>query len=325
MKTKISVALCTYNGEKFLEKQLNSILSQTIPVDEVIVCDDRSSDQTKAILEKYKASHPGLFKIYYNSKNLRSNKNFEKAITLTSGDYIFLSDQDDLWVTTKVEETLKVFNKNPKAEGVFSDATLIDDNDAVLFKNSSLWHSVSFFEKLMPKPIDLYKLLILKGNYLTGATLCIKKSVKDFCFPFKTLDKIFLHDEWFAFILAQRNTLFYSTEKLIAYRIHSDQQMGVGAIKTLNQNPDKIPNTLGILLGMYEPKSFKDFKILTRSLFLQYEKYKALNLNNQFSDEKVEDQLLKFYKLADAGMKENYPILYKLRKRKDKKKGRRQL
>ena len=168
---KISVALCTYNGEKFLKKQLDSILNQSVAVSEIVVCDDISSDSTKSILEQYDSKYPGIFRLFFNEENLRSNKNFEKAIGLTTGDYIFLADQDDLWIKDKVKKTIAVFDENPTAEGVFSDATLVDDDDNILFEDISLWDSVYFFEKLMKKPIDLYKLLLCKGNYLTGATL----------------------------------------------------------------------------------------------------------------------------------------------------------
>lgn len=304
---RISVALCTYNGEKFLEKQLDSILSQTICVNEIIVCDDKSVDQTKTILEKYSKDNPGIFKIYYNEKNLRSNKNFEKAIKLTTGDYIFLSDQDDLWINTKVEKTLNIFKENPTAEGVFSDATLIDKNDVVLSKDSGLWDSVCFFEKSIPKPIDLHLLLIFTQNFLTGATLCINKTVKEFCFPFRTIEDSLLHDEWFALILSERNTLFYSPEKLISYRIHSGQQIGVGSIKSHRPNLSK---ELGIALRIYSPQTYKDFKTITRTLFNKYEKYKALNLKNNNSNKKTENRLLNLYQKADANMKKSHPILY---------------
>ena len=116
---KLSVALCTFNGEIFLKEQLDSILNQSINIDEIIVCDDQSTDNTKQILESYKKDNPDLFKIYYNEKNLRSNKNFEKAIKLTSGDYIFLSDQDDIWKENKVEETLAVFKKKQRSTWSF--------------------------------------------------------------------------------------------------------------------------------------------------------------------------------------------------------------
>ena len=322
---KISVALCTYNGENYLKKQLDSILNQTIKVDEIIICDDISSDSTVSILNSYKEMYPKIFTIYVNSENLRSNKNFEKTIKLCSGDYIFLSDQDDLWRNDKVSKILEIFKNNPSAEGVFSNANLIDDNNNVLFEDISLWDSVHFFENKIVKPFDLHKLLLLKGNYLTGATLCIKKEVKEFCFPFQTLDKIFLHDEWFAYILSKRKTLFYSTENLISYRIHSNQQMGVGDIV---KNADKIKksyNNLQIILGIIKPKSFKDFKMISRSLFSQYEKYKKLKSNTFIEPENIEKKLLKYYLENDLQMKKANPILYFFRKRKDIRKGKRQL
>lgn len=322
---KISVALCTYNGENFLKKQLDSILNQTIKVNEIVICDDISSDNTIVILNEYKEKYPDLFSININVQNLRSNKNFEKAIQLCTGDYIFLSDQDDLWRIDKVEKTLEIFKNNPAAEGVFSNATLVDDNDNILFENISLWDSVYFFESKIAKPIDLHKLLLLKGNYLTGATLCIKKEVKDFCFPFKTIDKIFLHDEWFAYILSERKTLFYSTEHLISYRIHSNQQMGVGNILKNAEKIKKSPKNLQLILGIIKPKSFKDYKIITRILFLQYEKYRDLRMETVLDSEKIEKKLLDYYFEVDKQMKKAYPILYFFRKWKDKRKGRRQL
>ncbi len=322
---KISVALCTFNGEKYIEKQLDSILNQSIKVNEIIVCDDQSTDTTILILEKYSLKHPGLFKIHKNETNLRSNKNFEKAISLCTGDYIFLSDQDDLWREDKVEKTLNVFSKNPTAEGVFSNATLINDKDQLLFKDISLWDSVCFFENQIPKPIDLFKLLILKGNYLTGATLCIKKEVKEFCFPFQTIEKTFLHDEWFAFILSQRKTLFYSTDKLISYRLHENQQMGVGNILKNAKKIKKSSKKIKVLLGIKKPTSFNDFKTLTRAYFSQYEKFKVLFKNNKNEHFDLTDRLLIQYKEADVMMKKKNPVLYFFRKLKDKRKGKRQL
>lgn len=87
--TKISVALCTYNGEKFIHQQIDSILNQSLKVDEIVVCDDGSTDETQNILAKYQNKYPSIFKIHINEKNLRSVKNFEKAISLCSGEIIF--------------------------------------------------------------------------------------------------------------------------------------------------------------------------------------------------------------------------------------------
>lgn len=321
---KVSVALCTYNGSIFLEQQIDSILNQSIPVNEIVVCDDVSSDDTIFILEKYSQNHPNLFFIHVNEVNLRSNKNFEKAISLCTGDYIFLSDQDDIWKSNKIEETLKVFKENKNAEGVFSDGELIDDNNALLFKDTSLWDSVYFFESQMQKPIDLFRLLILKSNFLTGATLCIKKEVKEFCFPFKNTSTTLFHDEWFALLLSDRNTLFYSTEKLISYRIHSQQQIGVGEIEKNRKIAQKLPKSFKLMMGFQKAKSFNDYKLLTRNLYKLYIKHKeSLIKKNEFTL-KIENRILSYYLEADSNMKKANPVFYFFRKWEDKRKGKRQ-
>ena len=116
---KISVAICTFNGEKFLQEQINSILEQTLKVDEIVICDDCSTDNTWDILKDYKTNNPSLFQIHRNEINLKSNKNFEKAIGLCTGCYIFLSDQDDIWKNDKVEKTLAVLIKIQKLKVFF--------------------------------------------------------------------------------------------------------------------------------------------------------------------------------------------------------------
>ena len=96
----VSIAMATYNGEKYLKEQLDSIYAQTYKDIEVIVCDDCSSDKTVEILDEYKEKY-GL-KYYINEKNLGFKKNFEKAISLCSGDFIALADQDDIWIENKI-------------------------------------------------------------------------------------------------------------------------------------------------------------------------------------------------------------------------------
>jgi len=198
---KLSVALCTYNGEKYIEKQLNSIFNQTIPIDEINICDDGSNDKTIEIINQIQKAHPSIIKLHQNKTNLGCSKNFEKAIELCQGDYIFLSDQDDLWKKDKAEKTLAVFDQNPNAEGVFSNAELIDENDN-LIPDLTIWDSVFFLEKEFPKPIDFFNIISKNGNIVTGATLCIRKQVKDFIFSFT--DPIFLHDEKITTLLILR-------------------------------------------------------------------------------------------------------------------------
>lgn len=257
---KLSVALCTYNGEKFIEQQINSILNQSFKVDEIIVCDDQSTDTTVEILKKLQSENSAIV-IVENEINLRSTKNFEKAISLCTGDFIFLSDQDDVWHEQKVEKTLAVFKENPTAEGVFSNANLIDENNSV-FTDKTIWDSVFFLEKELKKPLDFFDIIAKNGNVVTGATLCIKKEVKSFIIPFSEEN---LHDEWIATLLGLRKTLFYSKENLISYRIHNNQQVGM-------KNLDKIEKTTHkkrIILGLKQPKKFSDYRILSKKMFLK--------------------------------------------------------
>lgn len=323
---KISVALCTFNGEKFLPEQIDSILNQTLKVDEIVVCDDCSTDSTWSILEGYKKNNPEIFQIYKNEVNIRSNRNFEKTIALCTGDYIFLSDQDDIWRNDKAEKTLLVFEQNPEAEGVFSDAVLINNEGNAAFENISLWDSFLFYESKMNKPIDLFDFLISNGNFLTGATLCLKKEVKDFCFPFRTANN-FLHDEWFALILSKRKTLYYSKDKLISYRLHNSQQLGIENISKII-NPDKKSiREQNLILKFEEAKSFRDFKFLTCRYFSQYERFKNLkvhNPNTPIIDELI-DIVIQLYYNFELEMKQKHPVRYFFRKRKNKKKNRMQI
>ena len=106
----VSIALCTYNGEKYLRLQLDSLLAQTWPNIEIVVTDDVSTDNTFAILNEYAAIHAG-FSIYKNTVNLGYNKNFEATITKCKGDFIAICDQDDIWAAAKIETMLKGWNK----------------------------------------------------------------------------------------------------------------------------------------------------------------------------------------------------------------------
>jgi glycosyltransferase involved in cell wall biosynthesis len=143
---KISVALCTYNGTQYLALQLASIFFQTIPVNEIIVCDDGSEDDTLSIIDDFQKLHPGIIRFYQNEYNLGAKKNFEKAIGLTTGDFIFLSDQDDIWLPHKVSATLHFFENNIDAQAVFSNGSIIDEQGHEI--NTTIWECMGFSQKL---------------------------------------------------------------------------------------------------------------------------------------------------------------------------------
>ena len=152
---KITTILCTYNGAAYIEQQLQSIIKQSQEVDEIIICDDGSTDKTLEIIATFMKYKPTKIQLYVNKETLRVNKNFEKALRLSTGDYIFFSDQDDIWETNKVELILKIFKENPTAQGVFSNAHLIDDEGNKM-DSKSLWDNVLFIENMIKSQKDLY-------------------------------------------------------------------------------------------------------------------------------------------------------------------------
>lgn len=123
---KVSVAMCTYNGEKYIEEQLNSILHQT-KIDEIIICDDGSKDKTLEICNEILKSSNVEYTLKLN-KNLGFAKNFYQAITLCSGDIIFFCDQDDIWKENKIDLMCQVFNNDPDTLLVFSNAYITNEN-----------------------------------------------------------------------------------------------------------------------------------------------------------------------------------------------------
>ena len=138
----VSIALCTFNGEKFLKEQLESFTHQTKLPDELIICDDHSTDTTLQIVESFIQSAPFNVRLYVNESRMGSTKNFERAISLSKGDVIFLSDQDDWWHPEKINTILDCFSPQGKYGGVFSDAEIVDET--LNYQNRNLWESIGF-------------------------------------------------------------------------------------------------------------------------------------------------------------------------------------
>jgi Glycosyltransferases involved in cell wall biogenesis len=170
---KTSVALCTFNGEKFLQEQLSSILLQSVSVNEIVVCDDGSTDQTFEILKNYQGKFPKLFRIYRNEKNLGYVLNFEKAMSLCSGEIIFLCDQDDVWDKDKVERTVQFFSEHQEVDLVAHNLKLLDASE----KDTTFWDLKNFdSEKTNLSSEKLLEQILLNGNIFPGMSLAIRKS-----------------------------------------------------------------------------------------------------------------------------------------------------
>lgn len=206
----ISVAMCTYNGEKFLGEQLESIFLQTCPPDEIIICDDNSQDNTVQVAKSLLNKWNGSWKLIQNKKNLGFRKNFEQAIQLCQGDIIFLSDQDDVWMPEKIETMVAIFAKHPDVILAFHDAELVDRNLNRL--------GLSFWDFLDFKPIYFENFdycQLIGHNVVQGSACAFRKELVLNACPFPTDSA---HDEWLALVALVLGNIFPLPNRLLKYR-----------------------------------------------------------------------------------------------------------
>ena len=222
----VSVALCTYNGEAFLRAQLDSIARQDLPPDEIIICDDQSTDRTAAVVDAFASSTSVRVRWVVNGDRLGVTRNFEKAIGLCSGAIIALSDQDDVWKARKLSTIAAAFLECPDSGYVFSDATLTDDE---LSPIGSLWKSVRFSGSRMRGYSDGRQLdVLLQGApFVYGNTLAFRASLRNVILPIHTGSRYFTHDTWIALLLSAYDAPGVLIDKpLVDYRQHRNQQAG---------------------------------------------------------------------------------------------------
>ena len=222
---KISVAMCTYNGSRYLLEQLESIANQSRPPDEVVICDDRSSDATAEIARTFASSAPFPVRILINDENLGSTRNFEKCMALCEGDIVALSDQDDIWHPSKLHLIEKAFMEDPLLGLVFSDARLVDEKLRPL--GHTLWSTVLFtkekqerFERGGGFP------LLVSRNIVTGATAAYRRTLNEVLLPFPALSGAWIHDGWIALVATAVSNVKPIAICLVDYRQHPLQQLG---------------------------------------------------------------------------------------------------
>ena len=220
----LSIALCTYNGSKFLREQLQSLANQTLLPFEVIVTDDCSTDNTISIIREF--AKVLNIKTFANDFPLKVTKNFEKAVSLCSGDIILMCDQDDIWHPDKLAKISQYFQDNPNQLAVFSDADLVDEKGESLNKN--FWSVVRFHEFQIQqfKEGNVVELL-LAGNRTAGCMMAFRKELIEKIVPFPTHIPLMIHDNWITIVAAMMDSFGLIDEKLISYRQHSLQQIGI--------------------------------------------------------------------------------------------------
>lgn len=228
---KISVAMCTYDGEKYLPEQLSSIAAQTRLPDELIVCDDNSSDGTIQLLGAFAGSAPFPVRIERNPATLGSTKNFEKAIMQCTGDVIALSDQDDVWHADKLELLEKAFLARQETGAVFSNGNVVDEVLSLL--GYTLWDGFWFTGKHRTqfregKAFDV----LLNHNVVTGAALAFRSMLRD---AFVPIPSAWVHDAWIAIMISVRHPIDFVDRCLLDYRQHPSQQIG-GRMRSGREN-----------------------------------------------------------------------------------------
>jgi glycosyltransferase involved in cell wall biosynthesis len=223
---RISVALGTHNGARYLEQQLRSILDQTRPVDQLVVSDDGSTDETPAIVERIVGSASGAPELVMlrNPQALGVTANFEQAIAACDGDLIALSDQDDVWHPERIADAVGLFAERPSLLATHSDARLVDSEGRPLGVSLLDALEVSAESRRGIHDGDAFG-IFLRRNLATGATMTLSKELLSLARPFP---EAWVHDEWLAIIAAAFGGLDLIDRELIDYRQHGANVIGMG-------------------------------------------------------------------------------------------------
>lgn len=216
----LSVVIASYNGEKFIAEQLDSILSQLNRSDEVIISDDGSNDGTLNIIREYQRKYSNI--IFLNGPRQGVIKNFQFGIENASGDIIFLADQDDIWLPDKVQRVVSIFNHNETVSCVLHDVIVVDKT----------LHTIapSFFELRKSKKGFFHNLI---KNSFMGSAMAFRATAKEIILPIPF--DVPMHDQWIGLLCYLKGKVFFCNEKLGLYRRHGENASSLehGSLKTM--------------------------------------------------------------------------------------------
>jgi hypothetical protein len=225
--------MCTYNGARYVREQLESLAAQTRPPDELVVCDDCSSDGTAAAVREFALTAPFPVRLHVNAENVGSTRNFGAAVALCRGDVIALCDQDDFWLPHKLLCYERAFTSRPGVGLVFTDAEVVDEGLRPL--GYRLWQSLDFGGPRQERfkngaAFDM----MLERNIVTGATMAFRAAFKDLVLPLREVKEQgfglpgwnLIHDGWIAMLVACVADLLPVPEVTMKYRQHPGQQVG---------------------------------------------------------------------------------------------------
>ncbi len=230
-----SICLATYNGARFIEQLLNSIIPHLSSSDEFIIVDDHSTDETLVIIQKIQRQHPSVrFSITINQTNQGPIKAFEKAISLANKDLVFLCDQDDIWLPHKILAYKATFLTNPNVSLVASDHLVINSSDDLI--------STSFIRNYLP--FGRFPYIPFFNHKIHGPSIAFRQCNLSFILPFPA--NISSHDQW----IAQVSSFLYPSIRLPfpsqAYRLHTAQVTSSGRLPFLRQLRNRLVMTLSL-------------------------------------------------------------------------------
>lgn len=229
---RTSVIVCTYNGDLYLEEQLNSLIIQESSPDEIIIVDDCSTDHSWDLICCFKKLNPEFnIRTFRNEENLGYIKNFSLAADLATHELVFFCDQDDVWSSDKIYKVVQKFSKDSKLTCLHTNAYVVGESLEDLGKDLFAMLKISRHElKLMDA--GRYFEVLLRRNVVTGATMVIRRDILSRVLPIPTG---WIHDEWIPMVSCLVGRVSYEKTCLISYRIHRNNTIGLnGGGRKLN-------------------------------------------------------------------------------------------
>lgn len=218
----ISIALCTYNGARYLPEQLASIQAQTRVPDEIIICDDGSTDGTRELLTAFAGAMPCPVRLRWNPQNLGVIQNFDQALGCCTGDIIAFCDQDDIWHPEKLATFARVFAEAPAVGLVACNATLIDEASRPLGK--TLWEVIPFLPREQRQVrAHLSMSVLVKHGFAWGTTAAFRAGFLEVIRP---IPDGWIHDYWTSLLVAAMADVHIIDTPLVQYRQHQAQCVG---------------------------------------------------------------------------------------------------
>ncbi len=238
-RATVSVAMCTYNGAKFVQQQLDSIAAQTSLPDELVVCDDRSTDGTAEIVRAFAKTAPFAVHLHINEQNLGAGakgitRNFEKAVGLCTGELIVPSDQDDMWVPRKLERMAEVLLSDAGIGAVFSDGQLVTELGVPKGVRLSETTGLNAREQRQLARGDGLP-LVMSMTKVYGSSLMFRASLLKQVLP---VPPHWWFDAWVACVATVYARLVFVPEELYLYRIHPNQSVSA-SLQTVGQKVER--------------------------------------------------------------------------------------